>query len=104
MLFGKNNGEERPRNPDTVFGIRVITGGYILYMVYQTIHMYFAEPGQHELWMLLLTAGFLTPAGLFVLISGYISWRREKKALQEEETAGETDETEETVFQDETDA
>ena len=81
-LFNRNEEDTRPRNPDMVFGIRVLAAGYILYMVYQTVKMYFTEPG-HQLWLMIVTAAVLTPGALFVLISGYISWRKEKKALED---------------------
>ena len=98
-LFNNSQENDRPRNPDMVFGFRVLAAGYILYMVYQTVTMYFSEPG-HNIWLMVATVGLLTPGALFVLISGYITWRKEKKALAEEaaaqaETAEEPEESEE---------
>ncbi len=101
-LFSGNREENNtPRNPDMVFGFRALAAGYILYMVYQTVKMYFTEPG-HDLKLMIVTVAILTPGALFVLISGYLSWRKEKKALeeaqkqqQEEQEESESGDTEE---------
>ena len=66
-LFNRNDKENNtPRNPDTVFGIRVLAAGYMLYMVYQTVKMYFTEPG-HQLWLMISTAAVLTAGALWPL-------------------------------------
>lgn len=96
-LFKRNEEENSsPRNPDMVFGFRALAAGYILYMVYQTVKMYFSEP-EHDLKLMIATVAILTPGALFVLISGYISWRKEKKSMAEkqvQETAEETESAE----------
>ena len=71
-LFQKNDGKKSKapeRNPDRVFGFRLLAVGYIGYTVYKVFSMYF-EGGEEmpEIWMLVLS-GLL---GLAALPSGLL--------------------------------
>ena len=92
-LFGGNK-ENTRRNPDAAFGFRALAGGYILYMLYEMIRMY-ANGESNDLVALIIGIVVLGGGGLFVLISSYISWRREKAKLEEEQRREALEQTEE---------
>ena len=102
-LFGGNN-ENTRRNPDAAFGFRALAGGYILYMLYEMSRMY-ANGESNDLVALIIGIVVLGGGGLFVLISSYISWRREKAKLEEErrEALEQTEEEETDEATEETD-
>lgn len=103
-LFGGNR-ENTRRNPDATFGFRALAAGYMLYMLYDMIRM-FVSGESDDLVALIFGIVILGGGGLFVLISSYITWRKEK-AEQEEELKREAleqeeaDETEEDPAEDE---
>ena len=85
-LFQKNDGSQKQtpeRNPDRVFGFRLLAVGYIGYTVYKVFSMYF-EGGEEmpEIWMLVLS-GLLGLAALAFGISSYFSWKKEKAEAEE---------------------
>ena len=87
-LFGNNDQEtSRTRNPDAVFGFRALAAGYVLYLEYQIVQMYISGEATMGIWFLILSLVLLGGGALFVLISSYLSWRKEKAALAAEEQA-----------------
>lgn len=87
-LFGKSDQEtSRTRNPDAVFGFRALAAGYVLYLEYQIVQMYINGEATMGIWFLILSLVLLGGGALFVLISAYLSWRKEKAALAAEEQA-----------------
>lgn len=87
-LFGKHDQQSTsPRNPDAVFGFRALAAGYVLYLEYQIVQMYISGEATMGMWFLILSLVLLGGGALFVLISSYLSWRKEKAALAEEEWA-----------------
>lgn len=84
-LFGGNSDQSaRRRNPDMVFGFRALAAGYMLYMLYEIVQMYIkGESGD----VAILITGIVVLGGgaLWILISSFIGWRREKAELAEEE-------------------
>lgn len=87
-LFGKSDQEtSRTRNPDAVFGFRALAAGYVLYLEYQIVQMYIGGEATMGIWFLILSLVLLGGGALFVLISAYLSWRKEKAALAAEEQA-----------------
>ncbi len=85
-LFQKNDGAQKQtpeRNPDRVFGFRLLAVGYIGYTVYKTFSLYF-EGGDEmpEVWMLALS-GLLGLGALAFGISSYFSWKKEKAEAEE---------------------
>lgn len=96
-LFGKNNeNTNHKRNPDAVFGFRVLAAGYILYLVYQTVEMYIKGEAESGIWLLIASIVLLGGGAVYILISSFISWRKEKAELaqkaQEEAPVTETEE------------
>ena len=84
-LFKKNEEkEQRPVNPTTLFGIRALAVGYLLYCLWQIIKMYM-EGGEEapSIWLLLL--GILVLGGGAVWIA--IMTILKLKELKEEERA-----------------
>ena len=85
-LFSKNDQENsRPRNPDAVFGFRALAAAYVLYLEYQTVQLYIKGEATTGIWFLVLSLVLLGGGALFILISAYLSWRKEKAALAERE-------------------
>lgn len=82
-LFGNNSGEAPTRNPDMVFGFRALGAGYVLFLVYQIIQLYIKGEAGTELWVVILGSSVLGAGALFILISSFISWRKEKAAMNE---------------------
>lgn len=88
-LFRKNNEENsRPRNPDAVFGFRALAAVYVLYLEFQAVQRYINGEATTGIWFLVLSLVLLSGGALFVLISSFLSWRKEKAELaaKEEET------------------
>lgn len=84
-LFKKNEEkEQRPVNPTTLFGIRALAVGYLLYCLWQIIKMYMeGGEGAPSIWLLLL--GILVLGGGAVWIA--IMTILKLKELKEEERA-----------------
>lgn len=89
MAFFRKNDQQATgsRNPDAVFGFRALAAGYVLYLEYQIVQMYISGEATMGIWFLILSLLLLGGGSLFILISSYLSWRKEKAALaQEQET------------------
>ena len=69
-LFKKNEEkEQRPVNPTTLFGIRALAVGYLLYCLWQIIQMYIAGGEEApSIWLLLLGILVLGGGSVFVAI------------------------------------
>lgn len=98
-LFQKNDGSQKTpeRNPDRVFGFRLLAVGYIGYTVYKVFSLYFEGGAEKpEIWMLALS-GLLGLGALAFGISSYFSWKKEKTEAEEaklpEDTPSEEDES-----------
>ena len=92
-FFRKNDQEDsRPRNPDAVFGCRALAAGYTLYLEYQTVQMYIKGEATMGIWFLILSLVVLGGGALFVLISSFLSWRKEKAELAKQAEQQETEE------------
>ena len=84
-FFRKNDqGESRAVNPVAVLGLRVIAAGYVLYMQCRAIVDYIKGESDISVWFLISSAVVLGGGALFILISSFLSWRKEKKRLAEE--------------------
>lgn len=84
-LFQKNDGSQKTpeRNPDRVFGFRLLAVGYIGYTVYKVFSLYFEGGAEKpEIWMLALS-GLLGLGALAFGISSYFSWKKEKAEAEE---------------------
>lgn len=95
-LFNRNNEEkkEMPRNPDTVFMFRALASGYILYLVYETIKLYLAGDEGVSLPVVIISSVVLGAGAIYILISSFLQWRKEKQATAEAEDAIEETENE----------
>lgn len=95
MGLFKNNNEktETKRNPDAVFGFRVLAAGYVLYMEYQTVMSYVRGEATTGIWLLITSLVLLGGCSIYVLISSYLSWRKEKAAMAEEAAQAEEAQT-----------
>lgn len=103
-FFNKNDENDTPRNPDSVFLFRALAAGYALYMEYKIVQTYLAGEATLGMWFLIVSLLGLGGGALYVLISSFISWRKEKaelaaQELLELEAVSEADEEEETVTQ-----
>lgn len=103
-LFGKNDNNDRQRNPDAVFGFRALAAIYILYLVYQTVEMYMKGQATSGIWLLIASIVVLGGGAVYILVSSYLSWRKEKAELaaQQKEAAAQ-EETADTENTDDTD-
>ena len=93
---GQNNTPQR--NPDRVFGFRLLAIGYIGYAVYKVFDSYFSGAEEDPKVWWLIAAGLLAVGDIAFAISSYISWKKEKaelEAKQLEEPSTEENETEE---------
>ena len=83
----KNSGNNTQRNPDAVFGFRALAAGYILYLVYQTVQTYIRGEAETGIWLLIASVVGLGGGAIYILISSYLSWRKEKAELAAQEQA-----------------
>ena len=94
-LFGNKNGEStNQRNPDAVFGFRALAAGYVLYMLYQTVQMYISGEATSGIWLLIVSIVVLGGGSVYILISSFLNWKKEKaalKAAEQVENASEED-------------
>ena len=85
-LFRNNDQESsKPRNPDAVFGFRALAAAYVLYLEYQTVQLYIRGEATTGIWFLILSLVLLGGGALYILIASYLSWRKEKAELAEQE-------------------
>ena len=84
-LFKKNEEkEQRPVNPTTLFGIRALAVGYLLYCLWQIIKMYMeGGEGAPSIWLLLLGILVLGGGAVWIAIMTFLKL----KELKEEERA-----------------
>lgn len=81
-FFGnKSNESNAQRNPDAVFGFRVLAAGYVLYLVYQSIQTYISGEATSSIWLLIASVVILGGGAIYILISSYLSWRKEKAEI-----------------------
>ena len=84
-LFKKNEEkEQRPVNPTTLFGIRALAVGYMLYCLWQIVKMYM-EGGEEapSIWLLLLGIVVLGGGAVWIAVMTFLKL----KQLKEEERA-----------------
>ena len=100
-LFGNKN-TNTERNPDALFGFRALAATYILYLEYQTVMSYIKGEATTGIWLLIASLVLLGGGSVYILVSSFLSWRKEKAALAEEaarqaeaEAAETSEETEE---------
>lgn len=86
-LFGNKNDGSNQRNPDAVFGFRALAAGYVLYMLYQTVQMYISGEATSGIWLLIVSVVVLGGGSVYILISSFLNWKKEKAALKEAEQA-----------------
>lgn len=97
-LFGNQNDGSNRRNPDAVFGFRALAAGYALYMLYQTVQMYISGEATSSIWLLIVSIVVLGGGAVYILISSFLNWKKEKaalKAAEQAENATEEDASEE---------
>ncbi len=84
-LFKKNEEkEQRPVNPTTLFGIRALAVGYLIYCLWQIIKMYMeGGEGAPSIWLLLLAIVVLGGGAVWIAIITFLKLRQ----LKEEERA-----------------
>ena len=96
-LFRRNNEESAPqRNPDAVFGFRALAAAYVLYLEFQTVQLYIKGEATTGIWFLILSLVLLGGGALFILITSFLSWRKEKAAMKETVQIENEDQEEET--------
>lgn len=106
-LFQKKEKEERPVNPNTLLGVRILAVGYLIYCLWSIVKMYM-EGGEDapSLWLLLLAIVVLGGGAVFIAIVTIQKLKQLKDAerarldeedalLAAQEEAGEEDEEEE---------
>ena len=87
MGFFGNKGDNAKRNPDAVFGFRALAAAYILYLVYQTVQTYISGEATSGIWLLIASVVLLGGGAVYILVSSYLSWRKEKAELAAQEAA-----------------
>ena len=83
-FFGKNEEkEQRPVNPTTLFGIRALAVGYLLYCLWQIVKR-FMEGGEEapSIWLLLLAIVVLGGGAVWIAI---VTVKKLKELRQEEQ-------------------
>ena len=97
-LFKKNEEkEQRPVNPTTLFGIRALAVGYLLYCLWQIIKMYReGGEGAPSIWLLLLGIVVLGGGAVWIAIMTYLKLKElkaeEQARLDAEDALQETEE------------
>ena len=83
-LFKKKEKEDRPVNPNTLLGVRVLAVGYLIYCLWSIIKMYM-EGGEDapSLWLLILAIVVLGGGAVFIAVVTV----QKIKQLKEEERA-----------------
>lgn len=106
-LFKKKEKEERPVNPNTLLGVRILAVGYLIYCLWSIIKMYM-EGGEDapSLWLLILAIVVLGGGAVFiavVTIQKIKQLKDEERARLDEEDAllAAQEEAEDEDFQDE---
>ena len=106
-LFKKKEKEERPVNPNTLLGVRVLAVGYLSYCLWSIIKMYM-EGGEEapSLWLLILAIAVLGGGAVFiavVTIQKIKQLKDEERARLDEEDAllAAQEEAEDEDFEDE---
>ncbi len=106
-LFKKKEKEERPVNPNTLLGVRILAVGYLIYCLWSIIKMYM-EGGEDapSLWLLILAIVVLGGGAVFiavVTIQKIKQLKDEERARLDEEDAllAAQEETEDEDFEDE---
>ena len=106
-LFKKKEKEERPVNPNTLLGVRVLAVGYLIYCLWSIIKMYM-EGGEEapSLWLLILAIAVLGGGAVFiavVTIQKIKQLKDEERARLDEEDAllAAQEEAEDEDFEDE---
>ncbi len=101
-LFKKKEKEERPVNPNTLLGVRVLAVGYLIYCLWSIIKMYM-EGGEDapSLWIVVLGGGAVFIA--VVTIQKIKQLKDEERARLDEEDAllAAQEESEEEDFEEE---
>ena len=83
-LFTKKEKEQKPINPTTLFGVRVLAVGYLIYSLWQIIKMYIeGGPEAPSLWLLILAIVVLGGGAVWIAIMTILKL----KQLKEEERA-----------------
>ena len=83
-LFTKKEKEQKPINPTTLFGVRVLAVGYLIYSLWQIIKMYIeGGPDAPSLWLLILAIVVLGGGAVWIAIMTILKL----KQLKEEERA-----------------
>lgn len=83
-LFKKEEKEQRPVNPTTLFGIRALAVGYLIYCLWQIVKMYMeGGEGAPSIWLLLLAIVVLGGGAVWIAIITFLKLRQ----LKEEEQA-----------------
>lgn len=82
-LFNQNQ-EQKPRNINNVIMIRILAAGYLLYLFWEVLQMYF-KGGEEapEIWMLLLAALVLVGGPVVIGILTYKEWKRSRELARQ---------------------
>lgn len=89
-LFQKKEKEERPVNPNTLLGVRVLAVGYLVYCLWSIVKMYM-EGGEEapSLWLLILAIVVLGGGAVFIAVATILALKKlrdaERARLDEED-------------------